>query len=58
MLGVQSVHNPIQGEFARQLRETMSRMQSGQLNEADIRRQKFQEERGEYDFQWKQGHHL
>ena len=53
MLGVQSVHNPIQGEFARQLRETMSRMQSGHLNEADFRRQKFQAERGEYDFQWK-----
>ncbi len=53
MLGVQSVHKPITGEFAQKLRETMSRMQSGQLNDSDRRRQQFQAERGKYDFQWK-----
>ena len=53
MLGVKSVHNPITGAVADDIRATLIRMQTGQLNESDLQRNRFQEEEGEFDIVWK-----
>ena len=35
MLGIDSVHTPIQGSFADEIRESVRRITTGHLNEAD-----------------------
>ena len=38
MLGIDSPHTPVEGKFADEIRETMRRMSTGNLNEADKKR--------------------
>ena len=38
MLGIDTPHVPVQGKFAEEIRATMHRVSTGQLNDADKRR--------------------
>lgn len=52
MLGVQTKRVPIQGEFAQKLREQISRMKSGDLNEEDKKRVELQNAERDYEVVW------
>lgn len=44
MLGVVSPREPIVGRFAQEVRDTLTRLSSGNLNEADRERQAFRKQ--------------
>lgn len=53
MLGVKSYHGPIRGEVAQEVRDSLRRLQTGELNETDIRRKEFLGSKREYNITWK-----
>ena len=54
MLGFDTPHEPIKGEFAKEIRDTMRRMSTGKLNDADrIRIQRSRKVLEKFDAVWK-----
>ena len=52
MLGVKSSRQPITGKFAEELRATIERVRTGNLNEEDLKRRAFQSQPSEHTMIW------
>lgn len=52
MLGVKSTRKPITGHYAEELRATLERMRTGQLNEEDLKRREFQTQPSAHTMIW------
>ncbi len=52
MLGVKSTRKPITGKYAEELRATLERMRTGQLNEEDLKRREFQTQPSAHTMIW------
>ena len=52
MLGVKSTRKPITGKYAEDLRATLERMRTGQLNEEDLKRREFQSQPSAHTMIW------
>ena len=54
MLGVKSTRKPITGKYAEELRATLERMRTGQLNSDDLKRREFQTQPSAHTMIWNQ----
>ena len=52
MLGVKSTRKPIKGKYAEELRATLERLRTGQLNEEDLKRRDFQNQPSTHTMIW------
>ena len=52
MLGVKSTRKPITGKYAEDLRATLERMRTGNLNEEDLKRREFQTQPSAHTMIW------
>lgn len=52
MLGVKSRRKPITGKYAEDLRATVERVRSGNLNEEDLKRREFQSQPSAHTLIW------
>ena len=52
MLGVKSTRKPITGKYAEDLRATLERMRTGNLNEEDLKRREFQSQPSAHTMIW------
>ena len=52
MLGVKSKRQPITGKYAEELRATIERVRTGQLNAEDLKRREFQSQPSAHTLIW------
>ena len=52
MLGVKSKRQPITGKYAEELRATIERVRTGNLNEEDLKRREFQSKPSVHTLIW------
>ncbi len=52
MLGVKSTRKPITGKYAEELRATLERVRTGQLNDDDLKRKEFQTQPSPHTMIW------
>ena len=52
MLGVKSTRKPIAGKYAEELRATLERMRTGNLNDEDLKRREFQTQPSAHTITW------